>query len=139
MPQFIIQTTVVMTALFVTAVSNVQAQYQPVHNQPVPQHIVHEGYPQLNAPLYPSPVQQVPHQIGGTVVTNPAFAPHEMLYPHTYRALYPPFYHKVRGTWFVWPWGVETREQWKLQGTEVKVEYRSSRPFLSGFGRFWSH
>src|SRR5262245_24404815 len=50
------------------------------------------GYPYLNAPLYPSPQPNVPVQIGSSVYTNQAFAPHEMLYPHTYRAMYPPFF-----------------------------------------------
>ncbi|GAB4148675.1 MAG: hypothetical protein Tsb009_22600 [Planctomycetaceae bacterium] len=96
-----------------------------------------QGYPYLNAPLYSSPVQNVPYQMGGTMITNQAFAPHEMLHPHTYRALYPPFYYKVRGSWFVWPWGVESYDRWELQGTEVKIEYRSQIPLLSRFTRPW--
>ncbi|MCH8828811.1 MAG: hypothetical protein IID45_04460 [Planctomycetes bacterium] len=92
-------------------------------------------YPYLNAPLYSSPVQNVPYQVGGTMITNQAFAPHEMLYPHTYRALYPPYYYRVRGSWIVWPWGVESYDRWKLMGTEVKVEYSSSIPFFSRFTR----
>ena len=94
-----------------------------------------QGYPYLNAPLYSSPLPQVPYQTGGTMITNQAFAPHEMLYPHTYRALYPPFYYRVRGSWFVWPWGVESYDRWELQGTEVKIEYRSSIPLFSRFTR----
>lgn len=95
---------------------------------------VNQGqYPQLNAPLYPSPVQYTAPWTGGTVITNQAFAPHEMLYPHTYHAMYPPFYHKVKGSWIVTPFGVRQHEHWKLQGTEVTVKYRSSYPVFSNF------
>lgn len=90
-------------------------------------------YPQLNAPLYPSPVQYTPSWNGGTVVTNQAFAPHEMLYPHTYHAMYPPFYHKVKGGWFWTPFGFRQHEHWELQGTEVTVKYRSHYPLFGGF------
>lgn len=90
-------------------------------------------YPQLNAPLYPSPVQHVPAYTGGTIVTNQAFAPHEMLYPHTYHAMYPPFYYKVHGSWIWTPFGMRQHEQWKLQGTEVTVKYRSHYPLFGGF------
>ena len=90
-------------------------------------------YPQLHAPMYPCPVPNVPAQIGGTVVTNQAFAPHEMLYPHEYKAMYPPFYHRVRGAWWWTPWGMESHDKWELQGTEVKVKYRSSFAPFSGF------
>ena len=92
-----------------------------------------EGYVYLNAPLYTAPVQNVPIQVGGTMVTNPAFAPHEMLYPHDYNALYGPFYHRARGTWAITPWGVRTNERWDLVGTQVKVKYRSKIPFFTGF------
>jgi hypothetical protein len=90
-------------------------------------------YPQLHAPLYPSPVQYTPPWNGGSVITNQAFAPHEMLYPHTYHAMYPPFYHKVSGKWFWTPFGVRQHEHWKLQGTEVSVKYRSQYPLFGGF------
>jgi|GEM_PF-1562674 len=90
-------------------------------------------YPQLNAPLYPGPVQYTPPYTGGTVITNQAFAPHEMLYPHTYRAMYPPYYHKVSGHWFWTPFGFRQHEDWKLQGTEVTVKYRSHYPVFGGF------
>ena len=43
-------------------------------------------YPRLNAPLYPAPVQNTPSWNGATIITNQALAPHEMLYPHEYRA-----------------------------------------------------
>jgi hypothetical protein len=96
-------------------------------------HRVPPGYPNLNAPLYTSPVQNVPYQVGGTLITNQAFAPHEMLYKHTYRAIYPPYYYQVKGSWMISPWGVWSRDTWKLQGTEVKVKYRTRIPLLAGF------
>ncbi len=92
-----------------------------------------EGYVQLNAPLYTSPRQDIPIQVGGTMITNPAFAPHEYLYAHDYNALYGPFYHRARGQWVITPWGVRTKEKWDLVGTEVKVKYRSKIPFWAGF------
>ena len=90
-------------------------------------------YPQLQAPLYPSPVQHTPAWNGGTFITNQAFAPHEMLYPHTYRAMYPPYYYKVKGGWIWTPFGMRQHEEVKLQGTEVTVKYRSHYPLFSGF------
>lgn len=90
-------------------------------------------YPQLNAPLYPSPVQYTPAYNGGSVITNQALAPHEFLYPHDYYAMYPPFYHKVEGKWIWTPFGMRQHEHWKLQGTEVHVKYRSEIPLLSNF------
>jgi len=87
-------------------------------------------YPVLNAPLYPSPVQHVPRYAGGTIITNQALAPHEMLYAHAYHAMYPPFYYRVTGHWFLTPFGVKQHENWKLEGTHVKVKYRDHyRPF----------
>ncbi len=91
------------------------------------------GYPQFHGSLYPAPQPDVPYQIGGAVITNQALAPHEMLYPHSYRALYPPFYYKVAGGWMVTPWGVWSHDSWKLEGTEVKVKYRPRISFLTGF------
>lgn len=90
-------------------------------------------YPQMGAPLYPAPVQNVPSQIGSTIITNQAFAPHEMLYPHEYHAVYPPFYHRVRGSWIWTPFGIRSHDKWELQGTEVKVKYRGNYGLLSGF------
>lgn len=90
-------------------------------------------YPHLNAPLYPSPVQYTPPWNGGTIITNQALAPHEMLYPHTYHAMYPPFYYKVKGGWIWTPFGMRQHEHWKLQGTEVTVKYRSHYPLFGGF------
>lgn len=90
-------------------------------------------YPQTNAPLYPSAQPNVPYQVGGTIITNQAFAPHEMLYPHDYRAMYGPFYYVVKGHWVVTPWGVRNNEQWELQGTQLDVKYRARAPLFSGF------
>ena len=90
-------------------------------------------YPQLNAPLYPSPVQNVPAWTGGTVITNQAFAPHELLYPHEYHSMYGPFHYQVKGCWIWTPFGMRQHEQWKLQGTEVRVKYRSHYKLFSGF------
>ena len=92
-----------------------------------------EGYVALNAPLYPSPRQDIPIQVGGTMITNPAFAPHEYLYAHDYNAMYGPFYYRSRGNWVITPWGVRTNEKWDLVGTTVKVKYRSKIPFFTGF------
>lgn len=88
------------------------------------------GYVQLGAPLYPSPRPNIPIWSGSTMITNQAFAPHEMLYPHTYRATYPPYYHKVKGCWVLTPFGIRSHERWELQGTQVQVKYRSQYPGL---------
>ncbi|GDX91506.1 hypothetical protein LBMAG46_15120 [Planctomycetia bacterium] len=88
--------------------------------QPLP------GYPQTGASLYPAPVAGIPQQMGGAVIANPALQPHEMLYAHQYKALYPPYYYEVNGGWFVTPFGVWSQENWKLKGTQVDVKYRSS-------------
>ena len=82
-------------------------------------------YPQTGAALYPAPIPGIPQQIGGTAVVNPAFHPHEMLYPHEYHAMYPPYYYKVNGGFMVTPFGVWSQENWKLQGTKVDVKYKS--------------
>jgi hypothetical protein len=91
------------------------------------------GYPFTNAPMYPTPLPNIPYQVGSTVLTNQALYPHEMLYAHTYRALYPPYYYEVSGAWKPMPWGVSNCEHWKLRGTLVTVKYHSSIGFLSGF------
>lgn len=98
-----------------------------------------DHYPVLNAPLYPSPVQYTPPWTGGTVITNQALAPHEMLYPHRYHAMYGPFYHNVRGCWVVTPFGVHQHEKWRLEGTQVKVEYHPHFKLFSGFHPPVSH
>ncbi|MEX0703239.1 MAG: hypothetical protein WD069_14190 [Planctomycetales bacterium] len=91
------------------------------------------GYPVLDAPMNPVPRPNIPVQVGATMITNQAFYPHEMLYPHRYRAMYPPFYYKMVGGWHVTPWGVRSHEHWQLQGTEVEVKYHSS---ISPFALF---
>ena len=88
------------------------------------------GYVRLDAPMYPSPQPNVPIWTGATMITNQAFAPHEMLYPHTYRAMYPPFYHRAKGSYFWTPFGYRSHERWDLLGTEVKVKYRSHWPIF---------
>ena len=70
--------------------------------------------------------------MGGAVITNQALSPHEMLYAHEYKAMYPPFYYRARGGWIVTPFGVHSHEDWKLQGTVVQVTYRSRYGLLSG-------
>ena len=82
-------------------------------------------YPQTGAALYPSPVPGIPQQMGGAAIMNQAFHPHEMLYPHEYHAMYPPYYYKVNGGFMVTPFGVWSHEDWKLQGTKVDVKYKS--------------
>lgn len=90
-------------------------------------------YPRLNAPLYPSPVQNTPAWNGATIITNQALAPHEMLYPHEYRAMYPPFFYRVKGSWILTPLGIKQNERWRVQGTEVRVNYRAHRGLFSKF------
>jgi hypothetical protein len=90
------------------------------------------GYVKVGAPMYPSPRPNIPIWTGSTLITNQALAPHEMLYPHTYRAMYPPFYHRVQGKYIWTPLGFRTAECWKLQGTMVEVKYRSHWPKLGG-------
>ena len=89
------------------------------------------GYVRLGAPLYPSPRPNIPIWTGSTMITNPAFAPHEMLYPHTYRSIHGPYYHRVKGGWIWTPFGIRSHERWQLQGTQVEVKYRSSVPLLT--------
>jgi hypothetical protein len=100
---------------------------------PVPAVAPAPGYVRLNAPLYPCPQPNVPIWTGGSVITNQALAPHEMLYPHTYRALYPPYYHRVIGHWFWTPFGMRSHEKWELQGTMVEVKYRAHFPLAPKF------
>lgn len=95
--------------------------------------VVRGQYPQLGAALYPSPAQNIPAQVGGTVYTNQAFAPHELMHEHEYRAMYPPFYYRVKGNWMLTPFGMESHDRWELMGTEVKVKYSSRIPFKTLF------
>ncbi len=102
------------------------------------------GYVKLNAPMYPTPRPNIPIWTGGSMITNQAFAPHEMLYPHTYRSMYGPFYHRVHGCYVWTPFGMRTHEKWDLLGTTVQVKYRShwpkfgpSKPMISTWGGPW--
>ena len=92
-----------------------------------------QQYPNLNAPLYPSPRQDIPQHVGGTMITNPAFAPHEMLYEHDYHGVYAPYYYRVKGHWLWTPFGIESHDKWELMGTDVKVKYRSKFGLFSNF------
>jgi hypothetical protein len=105
----------------------------PLYLPPTAPNITPNGYPSLNAPMYPCPLPYIPHQVGGTLITNQAFDPHEMLYPHTYRSLYPPYYYEVTGCWKTFPWGVGQSEHWRLRGTYVSVKYKSSWGLFSGW------
>ncbi|MDA0834805.1 MAG: hypothetical protein O2955_12855 [Planctomycetota bacterium] len=111
-----------------------EPQASSENNTPVNAQPANGGaYPVLSAPLYPSPIPNVPPQIGGTLITNPALAPHETLYPHKYKAMYPPFYFKVRGSWLWTPWGVRSHDVWELRGTEVSVQYKTKYPWRQPF------
>ncbi len=123
-----LSTAAILVAVALSATANAQGVQPPAQENGTP-----GIYPVLNAPLYPAPVQYVPEWSGGTIITNQALAPHEMLYPHTYHSMYGPFYYQVKGHWILTPFGVRQHEQWKLQGTEVKVKYASHYPLLSGF------
>jgi len=85
------------------------------------------------AALYPAPRGGIPPQVGGTAIVNHAFHPHELMYPHQYKAMYGPYYYKVHGKWIVTPFGVWSHENWKLQGTQVEVKYKSH---ISKFAKF---
>ena len=87
-------------------------------------------YPELDASLYPCPRPDIPAEVGGTVITNPAMYPHEMLYPHTYKTIYPPFYYKYKRQFGLYPCNLLyfrnpfVRKVPVIRGTEVTVEYR---------------
>ena len=89
--------------------------------------------PVSQAPLYPAPIQSTPPWNGGAVITNPALAPHEMLYPHHYKAMYGPYFYEVKGHAIWTPIGMRTFENWKLRGTEVEVKYHDHIKLFSGF------
>ncbi|GIX04078.1 MAG: hypothetical protein KatS3mg113_1084 [Planctomycetaceae bacterium] len=120
---------IVLLAAVMLPQAQAQSSAQPdsVAAPPVQQGSVH-----LGAALYPAPQPQVPGYAGVTYITNHALAPHEMLYPHTYRALYPPYYHRVKGSYMWTPFGMKNHETWELQGTMVQVKYRSHPPLLKG-------
>lgn len=101
--------------------------------QPVRRIPAQNGYVRLQAPLYPVPRPNIPYQVGSTFNTNQAFAPYEMLYPHSYRALYPPYYYEVNGRWYSILGHMTNHEYWKLRGTSVQVDYCSRIPLMSRF------
>lgn len=88
------------------------------------------GYANIRPALYPCPKPDIPLEVGRTLITNPALAPHEMLYPHCYRALYPPYYYKNTCGLACLPFVPKPC----LCGTEVTVQYKSH---LGCFGRFY--
>lgn len=110
----------------------------PIYGQgPIGAPVMHggpAGYARLDAALYPSPRQDIPAYVGSTMITNPAFDPHEMLYAHRYRGLYGPFYHKTHRSWVMTPFGICKNEKRVLVGTEVRVNYKSS---ISPFSLFF--
>ena len=81
--------------------------------------------PQYNSSLYPCPVPYVPREVGWTVITNQAFAPHEMTYAHEYRALYGPYYYRKNLGSHCIPFIPKPC----LQGTMVKVKYKTNLPW----------
>jgi hypothetical protein len=81
-------------------------------------------YPQLNSSLYPCPKQNVPVEVGQTFITNQAFYPHEMLYAHQYRALYPPFFYENKCGLTSVPFFPKPC----LRGTLVTVKYKTTYP-----------
>lgn len=114
---------------------------QRARTQPITPRPLH--YPNLDSSLYPCPRPNVPIEMGGSVITNSYMYPHEMLYHHHYKALYPPYYYKVK-----WRYGVrmqmvttdsgatvpmmyQTKVMHKvaLKGTEVDVRYDHWSPF----------
>lgn len=78
-------------------------------------------YPQINTSLYPSPRADVPREVGWTVITTPALSPHEMLYAHRYRAMYPPYFYKNTCGLACLPFFPKPT----LKGTVVTVRYRT--------------
>ena len=106
-------TKTMMIALCLTAVSAATARAEG------------EGVPYLTSSLYPSPVPYVPREVGYTVITNQAFAPHEYLYAHQYRALYPPYYYKKS----IGSCCIPFVPQPCLKGTMVTVKYKTSLPW----------
>lgn len=90
-----------------------RARSQPITPRPL-------HYPNLDSPLYPCPNQNIPLEMGGTVITNSYMYPHEMLYHHHYRALYPPYYYKVK-----WQYGMRMQMSRDSQGKALPIFYRT--------------
>jgi hypothetical protein len=81
-------------------------------------------HPQLNSSLYPCPRPDVPVEVGSTLITNQAFYPHEMLYGHQYRAIYPPFYYENKCGITCLPFFPRPC----IAGTVVTVKYKTCLP-----------
>jgi hypothetical protein len=81
-------------------------------------------YPAINSALYPCPRPDVPYEVGQTYITNQALYPHEFLYCHKYKALYPPFYYENKCGLTCLPFFPKP----PLKGTVVKVKYKSTLP-----------
>jgi len=114
------------------------AQQVPVHVVSAQQAAAMQGAYQVGPPrqgasMYPAPRPGIPAHVGGTAIHNAAFHPHEMMHAHRYRALYGPYYHKVKGCWVLSPFGIWSKENWKLTGTMVDVQYKSR---ISPFAMF---
>ncbi len=92
------------------------------------------GVSRVDGAMYPAPHGGIPAYVGQTMITNPAFDPHEMLHAHSYRGLYGPFYHKTCRHWVLTPFGICKTEKRILMGTEVRVNYKSH---ISPFALFW--
>jgi hypothetical protein len=82
-------------------------------------------YPAINSSLYPCPRPDVPYEVGQTIITNQAFYPHEMLYAHRYKALYPPYFYQNKCGLACLPFFPKPC----LKGTVVTVKYRSCLPW----------
>ena len=81
-------------------------------------------YPQINSALYPCPRPDVPYEVGQTIITNQAFYPHEMLYAHRYRAIYPPYFYENKCGLSCLPFFPKPC----IKGTVVTVKYKSTLP-----------
>jgi hypothetical protein len=62
--------------------------------------------------------------VGSTVITNQALYPHEMLYAHKYRAIYPPFYYENKCGLTCLPFFPRPC----VAGTVVTVKYKTCLP-----------
>jgi hypothetical protein len=82
-------------------------------------------YPALNSSLYPCPRPDVPYEVGQTIITNQAFYPHEMLYCHRYKAIYPPYFYENKCGLACLPFFPKPR----LKGTCVTVKYKTCLPW----------
>ena len=81
-------------------------------------------YPTINSSLYPCPRPDIPYEVGQTYITNQAFYPHEMLYAHRYRAIYPPYFYENKCGLACLPFFPKPC----IKGTVVTVKYKSTLP-----------